>query len=162
MAARAAGPKGSGRMTRDKRDTRTCHPTQMTTPQTSRLTSHQYPRPLQALAFGHSHKEIGARLGRGDVFRRWWHGNLTYKLMFSYKKIKRNFLWEGFVAGIRTRFVGKCICSPPILPPHPWGSLQLSLAGTLICFAGCVICQDVMSSRPWKQLQCQQSAGTRG
>ena len=50
---------------------------------------------------------------------------------------------------------------PPFAHSAP-GEACISLAGRLICFAGCIICQDVMSSRPWKQLWCGQSAGTRG
>ena len=61
------------------------------------------------------------------------------------------------MAGIHTHFVGKFgkRHSPPPAPtPHPRGETCSSLAGTLICFASCIICQDVTSSRPWKQLQC--------
>lgn len=42
--------------------------------------------------------------------------------------------------------------SHPPFPHSAPGEACISLAGTLICFAGCIICQDVMSSRPWKQL----------
>ena len=48
---------------------------------------------------------------------------------------------------------------PP--PPHR-GEACSSAAGTLICFAGYIICQHVTSSRPEKQLQCRGGRGQEG
>lgn len=37
-----------------------------------------------------------------------------------------------------------------------------SLAETVICFAGCIICQNVMSSRPWEAAAMQRREGVGG
>lgn len=67
----------------------------------------------------------------------------------SYKKIKCDILQEEFVAGTLT-------CSG--LPREAYSSP----AESMICFAGCIICQNVMSSRPWEAAAMRGGRGSQG
>ena len=106
-----------------------CHPRQMITPRPTGLPPDLLPTPPASASPGIwiQPQGKGSQTWQRRCLLPLVAWELDIEIMFSYKKIKHDFLWEGFVAEIHTSFMGKCIRTPhsPTVPLGKPASLWL-------------------------------------